>query len=63
MWMAAGAGIYGEITWLNVAWRNEKWAAQKRNLLSILAVKWSGLIYEQYWVIFLQMDFWECFFF
>lgn len=60
--MAAGAGIYGEITWLNVAWRNEKWAAQKINLLNTLAAKLSGLIYEQYRVIFLQTDFIEWFF-
>lgn len=60
--MAAGARIYREITWLNVAWKNEKWAVQKRNLLNILAVRQSGLIYEQYQAIFLQTDFWVIFF-
>lgn len=61
--MAAGARIYREITWLNVAWRNEKWAAPKKKLLNILAVKQSGLIYDQYEAIFLQTDLWEWFFF
>lgn len=41
--------------------KNEQ--SKKRNLLNILAVKQSGLIYEQYQAIFLQTDFWEWFFF
>lgn len=31
--MAAGARIYREITWLNVDWRSEKWAAQKKKFV------------------------------
>lgn len=60
--MAAGAWIYGEIIWLYVAWRNEKWAAWIRNLLNILAEKLSGPIYEKYRVIFLQAHLWVWFY-
>lgn len=31
--MAAGARIYREITWFNVDWRSEKWAAQKKKFV------------------------------